>query len=154
MAGERFTLESEDFPQFGDAIEESIAHEDGWCHKVLATKEYLRITLGVDQGESPGIPFVVEVWPPKSSSPIHNHGASNAVIKVLRGQIHVSLFEMLSVEHRVPFAEKFFETDDVTWISPRLNQTHSSRTDRDPLEFKATMKQEWEARHGSGAPSD
>lgn len=37
---------------------------------------YLRIALGCHRGSSPGIPYVLEIWPPKSQSPIHSHGNS------------------------------------------------------------------------------
>ena len=33
-------------------------------------------------GESPGIPYVLEIWPIGSRSPIHNHAAVYGVIKV------------------------------------------------------------------------
>jgi hypothetical protein len=35
---------------------------------------YLRITLGHSLGKSPGIPYVLEIWPTSNYSPIHNHG--------------------------------------------------------------------------------
>ncbi len=135
VAGPGFALDTEDFPQFSQAIEESIVNEDGWCHQTLLAKAqefgkpnpemtYLRITLGVNQGESPGIPFVMEIWPAGNYSPIHNHGGADAVIKVLHGSIHVRLFAMLSPLHQKPFAEADFAAGEVTWITPRLNQTH------------------------------
>jgi hypothetical protein len=43
---------------------------------------YLRITLGYNLGDSPGIPYVLEIWPAGHYSPIHDHGDANAVIKV------------------------------------------------------------------------
>lgn len=46
----------------------------------LAT--YLRITLGQSLGNSPGQPYVVEIWPPGHYSSIHDHGDACAVIKV------------------------------------------------------------------------
>jgi hypothetical protein len=135
VAGREFVLDGPDFPEFSQAIEASIADEKGWCHTTLehkATefgkydleKTYLRITMGENQGESPGIPFVMEIWPPGHYSPIHNHGGADAVIRVLHGEIGVSLFRMLSPHHEKPFAEVSFSKDDVTWITPRLNQTH------------------------------
>lgn len=57
-------------------------------------------------------------------SPIHNHGGANAVIRVLSGEIREKLFPMLSKFHEKPFAEQIFRKDDVTWISPGLNQFH------------------------------
>ena len=91
-------------------------------HNVEET--YLRITMGVEQGDSPGIPYVMEIWPPGHSSPIHNHAGANAIIRVLSGEITVFLYSMLSRFHQVPFAQQIFRKDAVTWISPELNQVH------------------------------
>ena len=87
---------------------------------------YLRITLGQNSGNSPGIPYVLEIWPVGHYSPIHNHADSNAIIRVLHGSINVSLFPYLSEEEISvePFANCDFNTDDITWISPTLNQIH------------------------------
>lgn len=135
VAGKRFVLDTPDFPEFSAAIKASILDKDGWCAKVLEKKAnefgkydpemtYLRITLGTNQGESPGIPFVMEIWPSGNYSPIHNHGASDAVIRVLHGEITVSLYAFLAPAETEPFATKTFVKEDVTWISPRLNQVH------------------------------
>ena len=135
VAGERFILDTPDFPEFSSAIKASILDKDGWCAKVLEQKAnefgthdpdmtYLRITLGTNQGESPGIPFVMEIWPSGNYSPIHNHGGADAVIRVLHGEITVSLFPFLAPEEQTAFATKTFVKGDVTWISPRLNQVH------------------------------
>jgi predicted metal-dependent enzyme (double-stranded beta helix superfamily) len=135
VAGTAFALDTPDFPDFSRAIEDSINDPAGWCHQTLAAKAeefgtrdpqktYLRVTLGRNQGESPGVPFVMEIWPSGHYSPIHNHGGSDAVIKVLHGDISVSLYAMLSPHHQQPFAEATFTKNDVTWISARLNQVH------------------------------
>ncbi len=135
ISGKNFNLNTSDFPDFVDAIEASIKNPAGWCYQELAKKAtefgednpdetYLRITLGANQGDSPGIPFVLEIWPPGHYSPIHNHANANAVIRVLHGEITVKLFPMLSKYHEQPFKQKVFRKDDVTWISPRYNQTH------------------------------
>jgi hypothetical protein len=136
VAGARFVLDTPDFPDFSAAIKASILDEEnGWCAQVLKKKAdefgkpdpqmtYLRITLGTNQGESPGIPFVMEIWPSGNYSPVHNHGGSDAVIRVLHGEITVSLYAFLAPEQTVPFATKTFVKEDVTWISPRLNQVH------------------------------
>lgn len=135
VSGEQFTLNTPDFPDFAAAIEASIASPDGWCYKTLVKKAgefgganpdetYLRITLGLNQGDSPGIPYVMEIWPPGHYSPLHNHGGANAVIRVLHGEITVSMFPMLSKYHQQPFMIAKFGTGDVTWISPELNQNH------------------------------
>ncbi|MCY2980621.1 MAG: cysteine dioxygenase family protein [Planctomycetota bacterium] len=138
VAGAKFQLNTPDFPNFSDAIEASIASPQGWCNKILAKKAgefgqpnpdmtYLRITMGVNQGDSPGVPFVMEIWPPGHYSPVHNHAGANAIIRVLHGEITVNLYPMLSKSHLRPIGVAKFGKDDVTWISPDLNQTHQLR---------------------------
>ena len=137
ISGENFILNDSDFPDFSKAIEYSIATPGCWCYEKLKSKStefnpdkpnlletYLRITLGQNNGESPGIPYVMEIWPPQHYSPIHNHGDANAVIRVLHGSINVSLFPYLSQDNVNPFGVVNFEKEDITWISPTLNQVH------------------------------
>ena len=138
VAGEKFVLDTPDFPDFSKAIEHSITTPGLWCNTRLKQKEkefgkdpqpketYLRITLGQNNGESPGIPYVMEIWPIGHYSPIHNHGGANAVIRVLHGSINVSLFPFLCDEPESvqPFAKHDFKKDDITWISSTLNQVH------------------------------
>ena len=69
IAGKKFVLDDKDFPQFSKAIEYNIATPGCWCYKKLQEKSkefskegniletYLRITLGQNNGESPGIPW-------------------------------------------------------------------------------------------------
>ena len=139
IAGKKFILDDEDFPDFSKAIEYSIITPKMWCHEMLKKKStefnkdkpnfletYLRITLGENNGESPGIPYVMEIWPPAHYSPIHNHSEANAVIRVLHGEINVSLYPFLCAEkdNIKPFGNTSFSKDEITWISPTLNQTH------------------------------
>lgn len=139
VAGASFALDTPDFPDFAAAIRRSIEDEGGWCHQRLKEKAslfdparpnplmtYLRITLGRDQGESPGVPFVLEIWPGGHYSPVHNHAEANAVIRVLHGRIQVTLYPFLS-QTAQPFGVETFGEGDVTWISPRLNQVHALR---------------------------
>jgi predicted metal-dependent enzyme (double-stranded beta helix superfamily) len=135
IAGSNFTLNTPDFPQFSQAIEYSIATPGCWCYNKLIEKQnefsegkpnplqtYLRITLGKNSGESPGVPYVMEIWPPGHYSPIHNHAGANAIIRVLHGAITVKLFRFL--QDNQAFAVTTFSEGDITWISPYLNQTH------------------------------
>ena len=139
ISGEKFVLNTDDFPDFSKAIEYSIATEGCWCNKKLKEKStefnkdkpnieetYLRITLGDNDGESPGIPYVMEIWPVGHYSPIHSHAGAHAIIRVLHGSIHVSLYPFLCGEKDgvPPFGETDFKEDDITWISPTINQTH------------------------------
>ena len=137
IAGKNFQLNKES-ADFANAIEYSIATPGLWCYEKLKAKSrefnpdkpneletYLRITLGQNNGESPGIPYVMEIWPPHHYSPIHNHGGSSAVIRVLHGKINVSLYPFLCEDEGIkPFGEEVFETNEITWISPTLNQVH------------------------------
>ena len=139
IAGKKFILDNIDFPEFSKAIEYSIATPNMWCNKTLQNKStefnkdkpniletYLRITLGDNNGESPGIPYVMEIWPVGHYSPIHNHSEANAIIRVLHGQINISLYPFLCGEKDDinPFNNTILHKDEITWISPTLNQTH------------------------------
>ena len=139
ICGEKFVLDDSDFPDFSKAIEHSINTPGLWCNTKLQSKSrefnpdkpniketYLRITLGENNGESPGIPYVMEIWPSNHYSPIHSHANSSAIIRVLKGSIHVRLYPFLCAEKDsvAPFGEADFNENDITWLSPTLNQTH------------------------------
>ena len=138
ISGKKFVLNTPDFPDFTDAIEYSIKTPGLWCNTRLKEKAtefdktpqpyetYLRITLGQNNGESPGVPYVMEIWPVGHYSPVHNHSAANAVIRVLHGKINVSLYPFLCDEAGgvEPFAVTDFSEGDITWISANLNQVH------------------------------
>jgi hypothetical protein len=137
ISGKNFVLNTPDFPDFTNAIEYSLATPGLWCHETIKKKAtefdkdkpnyketYLRITLGENNGESPGIPYVMEIWPVAHFSPVHNHGGSTAIIRVLHGSINVSLFPFLGDDKVKPFAKADFSAGDITWISPTLNQVH------------------------------
>ena len=139
ISGKKFILNDKSFPDFSKAIEYSIATPGLWCHETIKKKAtefsktnpniletYLRITLGQNNGESPGIPYVMEIWPIGHYSPIHNHAGANAIIRVLHGSIHVELYPYLCAEKDgvQPFGNADFKKDQITWISPGLNQTH------------------------------
>ena len=133
IAGKHFVLNDSDFPDFSKAIEYSIATPGCWCNDTLKAKAgqfgggeketYLRITLGKNNGESPGVPYVMEIWPAGHYSPVHNHGGANAIIRVLHGEIRANLYPFLSNEMD-PFNHIDLKKDDITWISPTLNQVH------------------------------
>jgi len=91
----------------------------------------LRITLGKNNGESPGIPYVLEIWPVGHYSPVHNHGGSSAIIRVLNGSVNVKLFPFLCDDKGgvEPFAKTDLKVGDITWISPTLNQVHQLKNE-------------------------
>lgn len=144
ISGKTFVLDDDYFPDFSKAIQHSIVTEGCWCYKKLQEKStefnpdkpninetYLRITLGRNSGESPGIPYVMEIWPSNHYSPVHSHADSNAIIRVLHGSIHVTLFPFLGESEF--FSEADFDKDDITWLSPELNQIHQLRNNTDDV---------------------
>ena len=85
---------------------------------------YLRVTLGFKRGTSPGIPYVLEIWPESCGSPIHNHGNTYAVIHVLHGGLDISIFNKDLWRTQKPLKMFKVEKGCVTWISPNWYQTH------------------------------
>jgi hypothetical protein len=82
-----------------NAIRHSIAHgELGVTLQKKATKygsdkkTFLCVTLGKNHGDSMFGPYVLEIWPAKHGSPIHNHGNSFAVIKVVHGGLTIRVY--------------------------------------------------------------
>ncbi|CAF0872582.1 unnamed protein product [Didymodactylos carnosus] len=130
-----FKLNNDDFPQFINAIEQSIQNSNGLCYKKLHEKAnrfgkpnlkatYLRITLGKNIGNAPGIPYVLEVWPAGHYSPIHNHGNSYGIIRILYNEILISLYQSLNIKNQKPFIKRLLHENESTWMLPKLNQTH------------------------------
>jgi len=121
--------------RLSDAIKYSIDTEGLKLNKILKTKPYLRITMGKALGQSPGIPYVLEIWPVGTRSPIHNHGAVCAVIKVLYGTIQNGAYNKVTSQvfdknkkFRPQELDKFnLYKNDVTWMSPEWYQTHQLR---------------------------
>jgi len=121
--------------RLSDAIRYSIETKGALLNKILETKAYLRITMGKGLGQSPGIPYVLEIWPKGARSPIHNHGAVCAVIKVLYGTIQSGVYNKVTSsvmdkkgKFRPQELTKFNAyKDEVTWMSPEWYQTHQLR---------------------------
>lgn len=139
ISGSQFVLDTRDFPDFSQAIEYSVNTPGCWCYNKLQEKAsefnpdnpninetYIRITLGENNGDSPGVPYVMEIWPMGHYSPIHNHASSDAIIRVLHGEINVKLYPFLCQEEDgiEPFGVANFQKDDITWITANLNQVH------------------------------
>jgi len=85
---------------------------------------YLRVTLGVYRGNSPGIPYVLEIWLYKHYSSIHDHGNAYAIIKVIHGSINVRVHKKMKTHNQQPLKTLTIAKGDVTWISPNWYQTH------------------------------
>jgi len=114
----------------GCALYEKVMHKGEFDQSL--NERYLRVTLGAERTNGPGIPYVVEIWPSKCGSPIHNHGNSYAVIRVLHGGLTIAYYNKMSRSvsstESSPVPEKLdsfrVKKGDVTWIAPNWYQTH------------------------------
>ena len=50
---------------------------------------YIRLGFGDLNKSGIGHKFVLEIWPPKHGSVIHNHGKSFGIVQMLYGEVHV-----------------------------------------------------------------
>ena len=57
------------------------------CTGAPRQQNYLRVSVGVPSGCSPGIPYVLEIWPAGHFSPVHNHGNAFGIVRMLHGSI-------------------------------------------------------------------
>lgn len=130
--------------KLSDAIRYSIVTPGMTLYKKLREKAgefpYLRVTLGPDHRTAPGIPYVLEIWPSGSKSPIHNHGGSCAIIKNLFGRITVNIHNKMQDPPEEDKPLKIFDLkeDQITWISPNWYQTHRLVNNTD--DFCATIQ--------------
>jgi hypothetical protein len=160
IAGRDIVLDTADLPDFSQAIKRSVTEKGLLGHDILTIKAktgengefntknflntHLRITLGYNFGHSPGISYVLEIWPPGHCSPIHDHGDANAVIKarpnqdrearkwilsdkqVLHGAIQASFYNTLTSPDgpRLIGQPVLLEKDMITWIGPHNYQVH------------------------------
>ncbi|KAF4432140.1 Cysteine dioxygenase [Fusarium acutatum] len=143
ISGAKITARPDSFPKLPEAIDESCRDEKKYCGAILKVKNtfkdptetYLRITVGDNLADSPGIPYVMEIWPPKHKSPIHQHEDASAVIRVLYGQIQVSWFD--KVEEGSPSQlignPVNLEEGKVTWLGKDQYQVHQLENTSDSV---------------------
>ena len=129
-------------PLLIDQIRHSILTEGCCLNKILARKVYLRITIGEEMGVSPGCPFVLEIWPKGASSPIHNHGACCAIVKVLHGEINCRIFNKVTSpplpEQPQPLMEFKARQGEFTWMNEQWYQSH--QLTNSSADFCATLQ--------------
>ncbi|MEG5001254.1 hypothetical protein [Microcoleus sp. B4-D4] len=151
VAAPNILLNSPDFPDFADAINHSIITPGCICYEMLKSKAgefgksdpkatYLRVTVGVDRGDSPGIPYVLEIWPGGHYSPIHSHANSYAIIKILHGEIVAEYYPELSIDQQDYFTCAYLKKGDVTWLSNDFYQTHRLYNHKPEGEMCATIQ--------------
>lgn len=151
VAGPAVELNTPDFPDFAEAINYSIITPGCICYKKLQDKAtefggnnpdetYLRVTIGPNKGDSPGSPYVLEIWPGNHYSPIHDHGEACAVIKVLHGDIWVELYPELNPKVTNFFTEAVFHRGEVTYLTPEYYQVHRLVNRNPPGNMTATIQ--------------
>ena len=134
-------------PRFSDVINYSLNTEGKILHMKWKEKEkkgefqYLRVNMGLDRGSSPGVPYVLEIWPPGVSSPIHSHGNAYAVEKVLYGAIKFTIYNKTWHAEKNPKELMSFTAiqGDISWMSPNWFQTHKLTNESEKL-FCATLQ--------------
>ncbi|KAK6522771.1 hypothetical protein TWF281_002207 [Arthrobotrys megalospora] len=141
VAGKGVALESSGFKDLALAIDKSVTTAGYWGHSKLKTKcndpnnitdeefqyKYLRVTIGLNLGNSPGIPYVMEVWPPGHKSVIHDHGDACAVIRVLSGKIQCTWYDaLISGTDPNPLGPPVqLQKDQITWLGKNQYQVHA-----------------------------
>ncbi|KAI1040754.1 hypothetical protein LB505_012088 [Fusarium chuoi] len=143
ISGPKITARPDGFKDLPEAIDESCRDPEKVCGKILDGKNtfgdkletYLRITIGDNLADSPGIPYVMEIWPPGHKSPIHQHGDASAVIRVLYGNIQVSWFD--KVEEGSPSQlignPVILKEGKVTWLAKDQYQVHQLENTSDTV---------------------
>ncbi len=135
VAGRNLRLNTADFADFSDAINWSIMTDGAVCNTRLREKSenlnedrkkqcYLRVTIGENLGNSPGAPYVLEIWPGQHFSPVHRHANCHAIIKVLHGSLSCRWFRSLQIEESKPYLQAVLSAGQVTWLDPGQFQTH------------------------------
>lgn len=131
IAGSKISVSDED----ALAINFSLNNEGCTLYSIIENKHqiknklnrYIRVTFTNKFGNSPGHPFVFEIWPSGHSSPIHNHGDTVAIIKILHGSLDSEWFnpipDIMNEEPQLIGKAKLFK-GQITWLSNEYYQTH------------------------------
>ena len=75
----------------------------------------------------------MEIWPKGHFSPVHDHGGSVAVVKILHGSIKSEWFNPIyndTWEAPVLIMTETFHANQTTWMQPHLFQTHRLTNER------------------------
>ena len=137
---------------FSDAIRYSITTDGKFLNKIIEGKKknpyfkghtFIRIALGPDTRTSPGNPFMLELWPAKSKTLVHNHGAACGVIKILFGRMKFSIYNKPTNpppahDNVKPLMTFSAQQGEFTWMDENWYQTHHVENETD--DFCATLQ--------------
>lgn len=123
--------------KLSDAIRYSFTTKGRALHEKLRQKKmkYIRVTVGPHRSPSPGIPYVLELWPKHQGSPVHCHRNSYGVIKVLHGGLRAEIYNR---DMKTLIIQYNIRKGDITWMSPFWYQCH--RLFNDTADFCATLQ--------------
>ncbi|XP_055357445.1 uncharacterized protein LOC129602452 [Paramacrobiotus metropolitanus] len=104
---------------------------------------YLRADMQEPRRTAPGQEMVLEIWLPGQSSPIHNHGETSGIIKVLHGKIDSEWFNpiMPNISEwavRIHGPERLY-AGNYTWLTESIYQTHKL-TNPDPVNVAISIQ--------------
>ncbi|CAC5364263.1 unnamed protein product [Mytilus coruscus] len=86
---------------------------------------YLRITLGQRLGKSPGVPYVLEIWPQGHYSPVQFMETQMPSLKFFFGSIHFMIYNKHVCDtDSKPLKEFDAMKGDITWVDRNWYQTH------------------------------
>lgn len=109
----------------GALLNTTLLAKAGRCCKGRLSKQcYIRVSVAAARGDSPGDPFVLEIWPPGHSSPVHSHGNVFGVTRMLYGTLALRIYNKSLHHDQKPLQHLTLEQGQLTWFSPNWYQTH------------------------------
>jgi hypothetical protein len=91
----------------------------------------------------PHIGALIEIWPLAHRSPIHAHGGSVGVIKILYGKILMEFFAQLESKNKIeptPFGEMIFHEGQATFLTSEINAIHRLNQIASDSDFSVSLQ--------------
>ncbi len=105
---------------------------------------YLRLEAIVPH---PSVGALIEIWPLAHRSPIHAHGGSVGVIKILYGKILIEFFTQLETHDQSrkkiepkPFGEMIFHEGQATFLTSEINAIHRLNQIASDSDFSVSLQ--------------
>ncbi len=127
---ENFSLELHTIHRIRESLNQGVLKDRLLAKQNLFQEErdlasnYLRLEAIVPHSH---IGALIEIWPLAHRSPIHAHGGSVGVIKILYGKILVEFFAALESKNQIepkPFSEMIFHEGQSTFLTSEINAVH------------------------------
>jgi len=101
---------------------------------------YLRLEAILPHAQ---IGALIEIWPLAHRSPIHAHGGSVGVIKILYGKILMEFFAQLESKDQAepkPFGEMIFHEGQATFLTSEINAIHRLNQIASDSDFSVSLQ--------------